>query len=237
MIHNPVRESADVDRVIELESTESLAFRLRDGRANSRRILPEHIPLIGFSGAPFTLASYAIEGGGSRNFLHTKTLMYRAPDAWRELMERLSRSITRYLNAQIAAGAQAVQLFDSWVGCLSPDDYRAIRPALRPQHCRRPLPRRSADPLRHRQPVAAAADGRSRRRRDRRRLAHRPRRRLASRRPRPRRAGQPRPHDPVSRPRLDRSSSPRGPQPPPTTAPATFSISATACCSKRRSTT
>jgi uroporphyrinogen decarboxylase len=122
-IHNPVRESEDVSRVIELESTESLHF-VFETVAQTRKDLPEHIPLIGFSGAPFTLASYAIEGGGSRNFLHTKTLMYRAPDAWRELMERLSRSITRYLNAQIAAGAQAVQLFDSWVGCLSPADYR-----------------------------------------------------------------------------------------------------------------
>jgi uroporphyrinogen decarboxylase len=122
-IHNPVRESEDVDRVIELESTESLHF-VFETVTQTRKDLPEHIPLIGFSGAPFTLASYAIEGGGSRNFLHTKTLMYRAPDAWRELMERLSRSITRYLNAQIAAGAQAVQLFDSWVGCLSPADYR-----------------------------------------------------------------------------------------------------------------
>jgi uroporphyrinogen decarboxylase len=118
-----VRESEDVARVIELESTESLHF-VFETVAQTRKDLPEHIPLIGFSGAPFTLASYAIEGGGSRNFLHTKTLMYRAPDAWRELMERLSRSITRYLNAQIAAGAQAVQLFDSWVGCLSPADYR-----------------------------------------------------------------------------------------------------------------
>ena len=122
-IHNPVRESADVDRVIELESTESLHF-VFETVAQTREDLPEHIPLIGFAGAPFTLASYAIEGGGSRNYLHTKTLMYRDPGAWRELMERLSRSITRYLNAQIAAGAQAVQLFDSWVGCLAPADYR-----------------------------------------------------------------------------------------------------------------
>jgi uroporphyrinogen decarboxylase len=122
-IHNPVRESADVDRIIELESTDSLHF-VFETVAQTRRDLPEHIPLIGFAGAPFTLASYAIEGGGSRSFLHTKTLMYREPAAWRELMERLARSIARYLNAQIAAGAQAVQLFDSWVGCLSPADYR-----------------------------------------------------------------------------------------------------------------
>jgi uroporphyrinogen decarboxylase len=122
-IHNPVREAADVDRIIELESTESLQF-VFETVAQTRRDLPADIPLIGFAGAPFTLASYAIEGGGSRSFLHTKTLMYREPGAWRELMERLARSIARYLNAQIAAGAQAVQLFDSWVGCLSPADYR-----------------------------------------------------------------------------------------------------------------
>jgi uroporphyrinogen decarboxylase len=86
--------------------------------------LPDNIPLIGFAGAPFTLASYAIEGGASRSYLHTKTLMYRAPAAWNALMARLARAVIVYLNAQIAAGAQAVQLFDSWVGCLSPDDYR-----------------------------------------------------------------------------------------------------------------
>ena len=123
MIHNPVRESADVDRVVELENVDALDF-VFETVAQTRRDLPDHIPLIGFAGAPFTLASYAIEGGASRTFLHTKTLMYRAPNAWRELMERLSRSVVRYLNGQIAAGAQAVQLFDSWVGCLSPDDYR-----------------------------------------------------------------------------------------------------------------
>ena len=80
--------------------------------------------MIGFAGAPFTLASYAIEGGGSRNYLHTRTLMQRDEGAWRELMQRLARSAALYLNAQIAAGAQAVQLFDSWVGCLGPADYR-----------------------------------------------------------------------------------------------------------------
>ncbi len=80
--------------------------------------------MIGFAGAPFTLASYVIEGGGSRNYAHTKALMYREPAAWHELSTKLARSVTRYLNMQIAAGAQAVQLFDSWVGCLGPDDYR-----------------------------------------------------------------------------------------------------------------
>lgn len=124
-IGNPVREAHDVDRVLELESIDSLEFVV-ETVTQTRRDLPEQIPVIGFAGAPFTLASYAIEGGSSRSFLHTKTLMYRDGAAWHELMQRLSRSITRYLNAQIAAGAQAVQLFDSWVGCLGPDDYRTF---------------------------------------------------------------------------------------------------------------
>jgi uroporphyrinogen decarboxylase len=123
VIHNPIRESADVDRIIELESADALHFVMEAVR-QTRADLPENIPLIGFAGAPFTLASYAIEGGASRSYLHTKTLIYRAPAAWNALMARLARAVTVYLNAQIAAGAQAVQLFDSWVGCLSPDDYR-----------------------------------------------------------------------------------------------------------------
>lgn len=123
VIYNPVRAPADVDRVAELEDVTSLDFVFQTVR-QTRADLPSDIPLIGFAGAPFTLASYAIEGGGSRNYLHTKALMYRDEGAWRTLMGRFSRSIIRYLNAQIAAGAQCVQLFDSWVGCLSPDDYR-----------------------------------------------------------------------------------------------------------------
>jgi uroporphyrinogen decarboxylase len=123
VIHNPVREASDVDRVLELESVESLDFVIETVR-QTRNDLPADIPLIGFSGAPFTLASYVIEGGSSRNYLHTKTLMYRGGGAWQALMERFARAITRYLNAQIAAGAQCVQLFDSWVGCLGPEDYR-----------------------------------------------------------------------------------------------------------------
>jgi uroporphyrinogen decarboxylase len=123
LIHNPVRESADVDRVVELESADALHFVMEAVR-QTRADLPAHIPLIGFAGAPFTLASYAIEGGSSRDWLHTKTLMLRDRAAWDALMSRLARAVTVYLNAQIAAGAQAVQLFDSWAGCLGPDDYR-----------------------------------------------------------------------------------------------------------------
>src|SRR3954463_7436813 len=122
-IHNPVRESSDVDRVLELENADALHFVVEAVR-QTRADLPHNIPLIGFAGAPFTLASYAIEGGASRDFLYTKTLMYRDRGAWQSLMGRLARSIVIYLNAQIAAGAQAVQLFDSWVGALGPDDYR-----------------------------------------------------------------------------------------------------------------
>ncbi len=122
-IGNPVREATDVDRILELENVDALHFVI-ETVAQTRRDLPESIPLIGFAGAPFTLASYAIEGGSSRTFLHTKTLMYREEKAWNDLMQRLVRSIVLYLNAQIAAGAQAVQLFDSWVGCLGPADYR-----------------------------------------------------------------------------------------------------------------
>jgi len=122
-IHNPVREGADVERVVELESVDSLHFVMEAVR-QTRADLPSHLPLIGFAGAPFTLASYAIEGGASREFLHTKTLMLRDPGAWNALMSRLARAIVVYLNAQIAAGAQAVQIFDSWAGTLGPDDYR-----------------------------------------------------------------------------------------------------------------
>ena len=123
VIHNPVRTAGDIDRVVELERVDSLDFVMKTVR-QTRADLPNTIPLIGFAGAPLTLASYAIEGGSSRNYLHTKTLMYCDPGAWNALMQRLARAIVLYLNAQIAAGAQAVQLFDSWVGCLGVDDYR-----------------------------------------------------------------------------------------------------------------
>lgn len=125
VIHNPVRDAADIDRVVDLESADSLHYVIETVR-QTRADLPDTVPVIGFAGAPFTLASYAIEGGASRSYLHTKTLMYRDRGAWDALMSRLARSVSVYLNAQIAAGAQAVQLFDSWVGCLGPSDYNTF---------------------------------------------------------------------------------------------------------------
>jgi len=123
VIHNPIRNGRDVDRLKELESLQPLEFVLQAVR-KTRAGLADELPLLGFSGAPFTLASYAIEGGASRSFRLTKMLMYGDCVAWDALMGRLVRAIAPYLNAQLAAGAQAVQLFDSWVGCLGPDDYR-----------------------------------------------------------------------------------------------------------------
>jgi len=123
VIHNPLRSAADVERFLELDSMEPLSF-VTDTVRMTRAGLSDRIPVIGFAGAPFTLASYAIEGRGSRTFVHTKGLMFRDPGAWHAIMGRLARGVTRYLNAQIAAGAQAVQLFDSWVGCLGPLEYQ-----------------------------------------------------------------------------------------------------------------
>jgi len=123
VIHNPIRTPKDVDRVKPLENMQALQF-VADTVTATRASLPERIPVIGFAGSPFTLASYMIEGSGSRNYIHTKTLMYSDPVAWKVLMNKLVESIALYLNSQIAAGAQCVQLFDSWAGCLSPNEYR-----------------------------------------------------------------------------------------------------------------
>ena len=123
VIHNPVREPADLARVHELADVDRLGYVMDVVRA-TRAGLDDSLPVIGFAGAPFTLASYCIEGGTSRAWLHTKALMYRHESAWHDLMGRLARAVSRYLVAQLDAGAQIVQLFDSWVGCLGPDDYR-----------------------------------------------------------------------------------------------------------------
>jgi uroporphyrinogen decarboxylase len=123
VIRPPLREARHIDRLREVDPKDSLAY-FYEGIRRTRAELDPRIPLLGFAGCPFTLASYLIEGCGSRNYVHTKGLMYREPGAWRALMEHLARNLARYINEQIAAGVQAIQVFDTWVGCLGPSDYR-----------------------------------------------------------------------------------------------------------------
>jgi uroporphyrinogen decarboxylase len=131
VIQNPVSSRTHVEQLLEFEPQQALPFVFEAVR-KSCAALSGKVPLIGFAGAPFTLASYLIEGGASRDYLKTKKLIYSNPGAWRPLMERLSSVIAKYLNAQIAAGVNAVQIFDSWAGCLSPDDYeRFVLPHTR----------------------------------------------------------------------------------------------------------
>jgi uroporphyrinogen decarboxylase len=124
IIHQPIRTLADIEALRIVDPREDLWFTLEAIRLTRRELDRQGIPLIGFSGAPFTLASYAIEGGSSRNYLHTKGMLMSNPAAWHRLMEKLSELVGQYLLAQAEAGAQALQLFDSWVGSLSPADYR-----------------------------------------------------------------------------------------------------------------
>lgn len=123
VITEPVRDSASVNRLRVLEPETDVPYVLEAIRI-LRRELEGRLPLIGFAGAPFTLASYLIEGRASRDLLLTKTFMYTNPAGWHALMNKLADTVTAYLLAQIRAGVQAVQLFDSWVGVLSPRDYR-----------------------------------------------------------------------------------------------------------------
>ena len=121
-IQNPVRTEEDVRRLRRVDAESDLGHVLEAVRL-VRSELEGGIPLIGFAGAPFTVASYMIEAGPSRDYRHTKTMMYAAPEIWAAFMGKLSDSLADYLLAQVKAGAQAVQLFDSWVGILSPQDY------------------------------------------------------------------------------------------------------------------
>lgn len=123
VIHNPVREAADVARVRELTDIDRLAF-VMDTVVATRAGLDDSIPVIGFAGAPFTLAGYCIEGGTSKSWTLTKQFMMRHEAAWHDLCGKIARAVSRYLVGQLDAGAQLVQVFDSWVGCLSPADYR-----------------------------------------------------------------------------------------------------------------
>ncbi|MGD9682269.1 MAG: uroporphyrinogen decarboxylase [Candidatus Obscuribacterales bacterium] len=122
VIERPIASGADVERLPDPDAAADLDYVCQSIRLTCKE-LGEEVPLIGFAGAPFTVASYAIEGGSSRSFEKTKTFMHSQPDAWRLLMNKLVAFTSDYLKAQIAAGARAVQIFDSWVGCLSPLDF------------------------------------------------------------------------------------------------------------------
>lgn len=124
-IHTPVRSEGDIRKIRIIDPDEDVPFLLEAIR-QVRHELGDRVPLIGFSGAPFTLASYLIEGGHSKDFVRTKSLMYQNPGAWHKLMEKLVRVVVRYVRSQIEAGAQAIQLFDTWVGWLGPADYEAF---------------------------------------------------------------------------------------------------------------
>src|SRR5512134_389556 len=117
-----IRGQADVDALAVPDPSEKVPFVLEAIRI-LRKEFEGKVPLIGFSGAPFTLASYIVEGGTSRNFIKLKSLMYQAPEVYRSLMGKITRTVVAYLNAQIEAGAQAVQIFDTWAGVLTPGDY------------------------------------------------------------------------------------------------------------------
>lgn len=122
VIHNPIRVPADIAALRPYEPEAASGYTLEALRI-VRSALPETTALFGFSGAPFTLASYAIEGGGSREYRRTKIMMYRDPASWQTLMTKLTDLVVAYLIAQVHAGADVVQIFDSWAGALSPDDF------------------------------------------------------------------------------------------------------------------
>ncbi|MBN2233280.1 MAG: uroporphyrinogen decarboxylase [Deltaproteobacteria bacterium] len=123
VLEAPVRTAAAVERLRVVEARETVPFVMEAIRL-LRRELDGRVPLIGFSGAPFTLASYLVEGAGSKQYQHVKTMMYAAPDIFHTLMRKITEVVISYLDAQVEAGAQVFQLFDSWVGCLNRDDYR-----------------------------------------------------------------------------------------------------------------
>ena len=122
-VEHPIRSAADVERVRVIDPREGLGHVLETIRL-LRQELDQRVPLIGFGGAPFTMAAYAIEGGPSTSYARTKAFMYAQPAAWHTLCDRFATVMADYLVAQVAAGAQAIQVFDSWVGQLSRSDYR-----------------------------------------------------------------------------------------------------------------
>jgi uroporphyrinogen decarboxylase len=123
VIHEPIASRAQIDALRVIEPEDGLGYVLEAIRVTKAELQrTSKLPLIGFAGAPFTLASYLVEGGKSLHFAKTKRLMYGEPDAWHALMAKLAEVVRRYLRAQVAAGADCVQLFDSWVGQLSRED-------------------------------------------------------------------------------------------------------------------
>jgi uroporphyrinogen decarboxylase len=122
VIGNPVRSARDIAHLAPIDVESNLSYVLEAIRILRGELSPS-VPLIGFGGAPFTLASYMIEGSSSRDYRLTKTLMLSEPQLWAELMGKIATTMESYLLAQVHAGAQAIQLFDSWVGALSPQDY------------------------------------------------------------------------------------------------------------------
>ena len=210
VIHNPVRSAADVDRIRPLDDLAPLDYVFQAVRAIRAALRPD-LPLIGFAGAPFTLACYAIEGGSSRHYEQAKAFMYGDPGAWDALLERLVDATAVYLNAQAAAGRTALQVFDSWVGTLSPADYRRfVQPHMAGLFAAA-RPGGAGHPLRHRHRVAARAPAGRRRRRHRPRLAGRAGSRLAATRPWRRRAREPRSDDPPILARGDHRPDPADP--------------------------
>ncbi len=124
VVHRPVRSAEDV-KALRTDRAYELGYVAESVRKVARHFAGK-LPVIGFCGAPFTLASYMIEGGGSRNYIETKKLMYRSPQLWNELMQKLVRVLVEYSLEQVRAGAGAFQVFDSWVGSLSVEDYRRL---------------------------------------------------------------------------------------------------------------
>ncbi|MGC2063503.1 MAG: uroporphyrinogen decarboxylase [Thermodesulfovibrionales bacterium] len=125
VLGEPVRSKSGVDRLVIPDTEDSMPFVLETIKI-LRRELADKVPLIGFSGAPWTLATYIIEGGSSKNFLHTKRMMYQNPGLFNALLDKITATVIDYLTAQIRAGAQAVQIFDSWAGILAPYDYENV---------------------------------------------------------------------------------------------------------------
>ncbi|HJV18039.1 MAG TPA: uroporphyrinogen decarboxylase [Bacillales bacterium] len=129
VIANPIRSLTDVEKLGEIHPEEDVPYVIETIKLLTEEQLS--VPLIGFSGAPFTLASYMIEGGPSKNYNKTKAFMYAEPKAWFALMDKLGDMIITYVKSQLKAGAKAIQIFDSWVGALNVEDYRIfIKPVM-----------------------------------------------------------------------------------------------------------